>query len=129
MANLTVIATTAVPPHLRGALTRWMTEPMPGLYVGTLSARVRTELWNALAATVEDGAAVLLHPAATEQGYTIKTAGTRRRTPIDFDGLTLIALNPQEPDPTPTGPDTPPTTTSEFPLEPGQWSQINSPPE
>ncbi len=99
MASLTVIATTAIPPHLRGALTRWMTEPMPGLYVGTLSARVRTELWNALTATIEDGAAVLLHPASTEQGYAIKTAGSRRRTTVDFDGLTLIALNPQEPDP------------------------------
>ncbi|SDH09821.1 CRISPR-associated protein Cas2 [Sinosporangium album] len=98
MASMTVIATTAIPDHLRGALTRWMIEPMPGLYVGTLSARVRTELWAAVAASVGDGAAVLLHPDANEQGFTLHTAGHRRRTPIDLDGLTLIALNPAEPD-------------------------------
>ncbi|WP_304523706.1 type I-E CRISPR-associated endoribonuclease Cas2e [Actinocorallia sp. API 0066] len=117
MATLTVIATTAIPQHLRGALTRWMTEPMPGLYVGTLSARVRTELWTTLSATLEDGAAVLIHPAPTEQGYTLQTAGTRRRTPIDFDGLTLISLSPQEPDPAPTTP------------EPFPPSQIDNAPE
>lgn len=95
---MTVIATTAVPDHLRGALTRWMIEPAPGLYVGTLSARVRTELWTAVAASIGDGAAVLLHPDANEQGFTLHTAGLRRRTPIDFDGLTLIAFNPAEDD-------------------------------
>ncbi|ACY96533.1 type I-E CRISPR-associated endoribonuclease Cas2e [Thermomonospora curvata] len=98
MATMTVIATTAIPDHLRGALTRWMIEPAPGLYVGTLSARVRTELWTAVSASIGDGAAVLLHPDANEQGFTLHTAGRRRRTPIDFDGLTLIALNPAEPD-------------------------------
>ncbi|WP_231331913.1 type I-E CRISPR-associated endoribonuclease Cas2e [Actinomadura graeca] len=96
---MTIIATTAIPGHLRGALTRWMTEPMPGLYVGTLSARVRTELWSAVAATINDGAALLLHPDDNEQGFTLHTAGQRRRTPIDLDGLTLIALNPSEPEP------------------------------
>ncbi|MFD0851025.1 type I-E CRISPR-associated endoribonuclease Cas2e [Actinomadura adrarensis] len=98
MATMTVIATTAIPDHLRGALTRWMAEPMPGLYVGTLSARVRTELWAAVTASIQDGAAVLLHPDANEQGFSLHTAGERRRTPIDFDGLTLIALNPTEHD-------------------------------
>ncbi|WP_129838119.1 type I-E CRISPR-associated endoribonuclease Cas2e [Streptomyces sp. RFCAC02] len=96
MASMTVISTTAVPDHVRGALSRWMLETMPGLYVGTLSARVRDELWKAVSATIADGAAVLLHPQANEQGFTLATAGTRRRTPIDFDGLTLVAMNPRE---------------------------------
>ncbi|GAA1590089.1 hypothetical protein GCM10009678_85560 [Actinomadura kijaniata] len=98
MATMTVIATTAIPDHLRGALTRWMLEPMPGLYVGTLSARVRTELWSAITASIGDGVAVLLHPTDNEQGFVLHTAGQRRRSPIDFDGLTLIALNPVEQD-------------------------------
>ncbi|MFI1185765.1 type I-E CRISPR-associated endoribonuclease Cas2 [Streptomyces californicus] len=38
------------------------------------------------------GAVVLVHPAPTEQGYAIRTAGTRRRVPADFDGLTLIRM-------------------------------------
>ncbi|MBS2963951.1 type I-E CRISPR-associated endoribonuclease Cas2 [Actinocrinis puniceicyclus] len=98
MASLTVISTTAVPPHVRGALSRWMIEPTPGLYVGTLSKKVRDELWAVVAASVQDGAAVLIQPADNEQRFAIATAGERRRTPIDLDGLTLIALNPAEPD-------------------------------
>lgn len=90
-----VIATTAVPDHLRGALSRWTIEVVPGIFVGTASARVRDELWSAVTAVVGDGAAVLIHPAATEQGYALRTAGTRRRTPEDFDGLTLIRMTQQ----------------------------------
>jgi len=70
----------------------------PGLYVGTLSKKVRDELWAVIAACVGDGAAVLIHAADTEQRFALRTAGERRRTPIDLDGLTLIALSPHEPE-------------------------------
>ena len=76
---MVVISTTAVPEHVRGALTRWLTEPAPGLYVGTVSARVRDGLWSAVATSVGDGAAVCVHPAENEQRYLIRTAGKRRR--------------------------------------------------
>ncbi|PKT72332.1 type I-E CRISPR-associated endoribonuclease Cas2 [Streptomyces populi] len=92
MPSMVVIATTAVPNHLRGALSRWTSEVVPGIFVGAVSARVRDQLWQAITETVSDGAAVLVHPAPTEQGYAIRTAGTRRRVPIDFDGLTLIRM-------------------------------------
>ncbi|MCI0386216.1 type I-E CRISPR-associated endoribonuclease Cas2e [Streptomyces sp. CNQ085] len=92
MPSLLVIATTAVPDHLRGALSRWTSEVVPGIFVGTVSARVRDQLWDAVTETVGDGAALLVHPADTEQGYAIRTAGTRRRVPMDFDGLTLIRM-------------------------------------
>ncbi|MFD4363695.1 type I-E CRISPR-associated endoribonuclease Cas2e [Streptomyces anulatus] len=67
-----------------------MVEPTPGLYVGTLSARVREEAWSVVTASIGAGAAVLLHPAPTEQGFTLHTAGERRRIPQDFDGLTSL---------------------------------------
>ncbi|MEU1798271.1 type I-E CRISPR-associated endoribonuclease Cas2 (plasmid) [Streptomyces californicus] len=92
MPSLLVIATTAVPDHLRGALSRWTSEVVPGIFVGSVSARVREQLWQAVTETVENGAAVLVHPAPTEQGYAVRTAGTRRRVPADFDGLTLIRM-------------------------------------
>ncbi|MGW1766493.1 type I-E CRISPR-associated endoribonuclease Cas2e [Streptomyces sp. NPDC002073] len=92
MPSMAVIATTAVPDHLRGALSRWTIEVVPGIFVGTLSARVRDELWKSVSQVVGDGQAVLIHPAPNEQGYTIHTAGTRRRLPMDFDGLTLIRM-------------------------------------
>ncbi|WP_223830249.1 type I-E CRISPR-associated endoribonuclease Cas2e [Nocardiopsis quinghaiensis] len=86
------ISATAVPDHLRGALSRWLLEVTPELYVGTVSARVRDELWDATSACVADGVAVLLYPADNEQGFEVRTAGQRRRRPADFDGLTLIAF-------------------------------------
>ncbi|MFI6019025.1 type I-E CRISPR-associated endoribonuclease Cas2e [Streptomyces sp. NPDC051287] len=92
MPSMLVLATTAVPDHLRGALSRWTIEVVPGIFVGTVSARVRDQLWDAVIDVVEDGAAVLVHPAPTEQGYQIRTAGTRRRVPMDFDGLTLMRM-------------------------------------
>ncbi|MEU0741162.1 type I-E CRISPR-associated endoribonuclease Cas2e [Streptomyces sp. NPDC006134] len=92
MPSMVVIATTAVPDHLRGALSRWTSEVVPGIFVGSVSARVRDELRHAVTEVVGNGAAVLVHPAATEQGYAIRTAGTRRRIPAGFDGLTLIRM-------------------------------------
>lgn len=73
---MVVIATTAVPDHLRGALSRWTTEVVPGIFVGTVSARVRDQLWDSVTDVVGEGAAVLIHPAPTEQGYALRTAGT-----------------------------------------------------
>ncbi|MEU8794634.1 type I-E CRISPR-associated endoribonuclease Cas2e [Streptomyces sp. NPDC048643] len=92
MPAVTVISATAVPDHLRGALTRWLLEVTPTLYIGTISARVRTELWKNLTSCLTDGNAVLAYPAANEQGFTLHTAGPQRRDPQDFDGLTLIAF-------------------------------------
>ncbi|MFI0724323.1 MULTISPECIES: type I-E CRISPR-associated endoribonuclease Cas2e [unclassified Streptomyces] len=92
MPSMTVIAATAVPDHLRGALTRWLLEVTPELYVGSVSAKVREELWSAVSASTAAGTAVLAHPADNEQGFTLRTAGTQRREPLDFDGMTLIAF-------------------------------------
>jgi CRISPR-associated protein Cas2 len=90
MASMVVISTTAIPDHVGGALSRWLIEPCPGLFVGTVSARVRDELWSAVSASVGDGIAVLIHPADNEQGFALRTSGQRRRHVIDFDGLQLI---------------------------------------
>ncbi|MGW6287352.1 type I-E CRISPR-associated endoribonuclease Cas2e [Streptomyces sp. NPDC055107] len=57
-----------------------------------MSAKVRDELWAAVAACTDDGLAILAHPADNEQGFQLRTAGKRRREPINFDGLTLIAF-------------------------------------
>ncbi|MFC7329875.1 type I-E CRISPR-associated endoribonuclease Cas2e [Marinactinospora rubrisoli] len=86
MANMVVISTSAVPDHVRGALTRWMIEPRAGLYVGTLSARVREELWDIVQATLGEGSAVCIHPTDNEQRFLIRTAGPQRREVVDWGG-------------------------------------------
>jgi CRISPR-associated protein Cas2 len=103
---MVVINTTAVPDHVRGALTRWLTEPAPGLYVGTVSNRVREELWKIVAVSLGDGHAVCIHPDDNEQHFTMRTAGERRRVIFDSDGLQLVrftaaqdAQDTQEPQP------------------------------
>lgn len=96
MANMVVIATAAVPEHVRGALTRWMIEPKAGLYVGTLSARVREELWDVVADSLGEGSAVCIHPTDTEQRFLVRTAGPQRREIMDYEGLQLIQMNPEE---------------------------------
>ncbi|MGW3353751.1 type I-E CRISPR-associated endoribonuclease Cas2e [Nonomuraea rubra] len=101
MASMIVISTTAVPEHVGGALSRWLIEPCPGLFVGTVSARVRDELWAAVSASVGEGMAVLIHPADNEQGFAMRTSGQRRRHVVDFDGLQLIkfAADSRSPEP------------------------------
>ena len=41
-----VLVLSAVPEGLRGHVTRWLMEISPGVFVGTLSARVRERLWD-----------------------------------------------------------------------------------
>ncbi|MCC6227325.1 MAG: type I-E CRISPR-associated endoribonuclease Cas2 [Microthrixaceae bacterium] len=92
MATMTVIHLEAVPPALRGTLTRWMTEPVTGLFTGNMSARVRDEVWRMITRSRDTGRAVLVHTADNEQGYLIRTAGDSARRVIDIDGLQLIAI-------------------------------------
>ncbi|KOV35302.1 CRISPR-associated protein Cas2 [Streptomyces sp. XY431] len=99
MASMIVISVTAVPDHVRGALTRWLLEVTPYLYIGTVSAKVRQELWSSVSGCIGSGAAVLAYPAANEQGFSVATAGEQRRHVVDFDGMALTAtttLNSQE---------------------------------
>ncbi|MFF3113549.1 type I-E CRISPR-associated endoribonuclease Cas2e [Kitasatospora sp. NPDC057904] len=96
MATMTVLSATAVPDHVRGALTRWLLEVTPQLYVGTISAKVRDELWHAVSECIGSGVAVLAYPASNEQGFELRTAGEQQRRPIDFDGLTLVTMARQQ---------------------------------
>lgn len=87
----TVVVLIAVPPGLRGHLTRWMAEVAPGVFVGNPSARVRERLWELLGGRVGDGQAVMIAPAQNEQGWSVLTAGKDRWQPVDLDGLMLMA--------------------------------------
>ena len=81
-----------VPPNVRHALTRWMIEPAAGVFVGTMSARVRDTLWDIVQEETHGGWALLVCPDETEQGFTIRSCGEDRRHITDMDGLQLVAL-------------------------------------
>ena len=82
-----------VPVSLRGEITRWMLELRPGVFVGNISALVREKLWETICRKLKGGAAMLLHSAANEQGYKIRTFGDSIRKVKDFDGLQLITIS------------------------------------
>lgn len=88
---MTVVVLVAAPEGLRGHLTRWMIEVSAGVFVGNPSARVRNRVWTILAESIGDGQAIMVEPADNEQGWAVRTAGRDRWTPVDYDGLMLVA--------------------------------------
>ncbi len=86
---MTVMVLERVTPSLRGELTRWLIQPKTGVFVGRVSARVRDLLWEKIANAKKGGAALLIYQDATEQGFSIRTAGRTSKTIEDFDGLLL----------------------------------------
>jgi len=89
---MVVLLMEKVPTSLRGEITRWMLELHPGIFVGNISALVREKLWEMICQKLKGGAATLLHNAANEQGYNIRTFGDTSRKVRDFDGLQLIVV-------------------------------------
>jgi CRISPR-associated protein Cas2 len=76
--SLAVLATSSVPVGVRGALTQWYLEVLPGIFVGTPTARVRDLLWKSLCdglALDENAYAALIQESNTEQRFTIRTTG------------------------------------------------------
>lgn len=86
---MTVVILTAVPPGLRGHLTRWLLEISPGVFVGHISARVRKLMWERIVELVEDGRAIMVHSTQGEQrlGFTVHGHDW---TPVDHDGIMLM---------------------------------------
>lgn len=91
-----VIACENIPPALRGRLAVWLVEARAGLYIGSVSARIRDKIWSNVDAGIEEGNAVMIWSTNTESGFDFKTLGRNRRMPIELDGLKLVALHPEE---------------------------------
>ena len=89
---MTVVVLVGAPPRLRGRMPAWLLEIRAGVYVGDYSARTRERIWENVTGGIEDGDAVMVWSAKTEQGFDFATAGRNRRLPIDFDGLKLVSF-------------------------------------
>lgn len=96
---MVVLILEKVKPSLRGLLTRWMIEPKTGVFVGTMSARVRDLLWDKVGEKLgPDGGAILIHPARNEQGFAVRSLGKTKRKIIDLEGLTLVLKPHKDPE-------------------------------
>jgi CRISPR-associated protein Cas2 len=87
---LTVIVVTRVTAALRGKLTRWMLEIHAGVFIGTLSTRVRDRLWALVTGSRRLGACTIVSRTSNEQGFTMRSAGDPARSVVDYDGLLLL---------------------------------------
>lgn len=90
-----VIVTEAAPARLRGRLTVWLLEVRAGVFVGRVSRRTRELIWQTVQASIEGGNAVGIWKSQSEQGFEFATVGENRRVPVDLDGLTLVAFEPE----------------------------------
>ena len=91
-----VIAVSNAPPRLRGRLAAWLLEVRAGVFVGDYSARTRERIWEQVVAYIENGDAVMVWKAPTDQGFDFLTVGKNRRMPANFDGLKLVSFAPRE---------------------------------
>ena len=85
-----------VPTRLRGELSRWLIEPHPGLFVGSVSGMVRDRLWDETKKALGEGGATLVYNSNTEQGFAVRTFGKMRREIAEFEGLRLVSLPVEE---------------------------------
>ncbi|MBE6476208.1 MULTISPECIES: type I-E CRISPR-associated endoribonuclease Cas2e [unclassified Actinomyces] len=86
---MVVLILSASPASLRGAITRWLLEVSPGVFVGHLSARVREQLWELVRAYIGDGRALLIWSARSEQHFEIASLG-HDRDPVDIEGCIVM---------------------------------------
>jgi CRISPR-associated protein Cas2 len=85
-----VVVTENVPPRLRGRLAVWLLEVRAGVYVGSVSAKVREMIWENLETGAEMGNVVMAWKTNNDSGFTFKTLGSNRRLPVEWDGLQLV---------------------------------------
>lgn len=92
---MTIIIVERATPALRGQLTRWMLEVRAGVFVGTLSARVRDKLWELTCARNPKGGSLMIYRARNEQGFAIATHGDTSRSIFENEGLLLVRRPPE----------------------------------
>ena len=84
-----VLVLTSCPPGLRGYLTRWLVEISAGVFVGSVSKRVRELMWKRTVEMVRSGRAIMVFSARNEQRLSFLVHG-HHWEPIDLDGITLM---------------------------------------
>ena len=93
---MVVIVVESVSPRLRGHLRRFLVEVATGVYVGRIPARVRERLWDRVVSALGPGRALIVRPAANEQGFVFDLAGWTDRELVDLDGFQLSRILTQE---------------------------------
>lgn len=88
-----VVVTENVPSRLRGKLSVWLLEVRAGVYIGSVSKKVREVIWENISLMYGDGNVVLSWATNTESRFDFVTIGDNRREPINFDGVMLVKFS------------------------------------
>lgn len=89
---LVVLALENMSEGVRGKLTRWVIEAKAGVFVGNMNPVLREKIWEIVIENMDiETSALMIYSDKTEQGFSIKMAGTPRRYVVDFEGLSFIA--------------------------------------
>lgn len=86
---MVVVTLSVCPPKLRGDLSKWLFEISPGVYVGTLSRRVREKLWDRICSMIGCGKATMVYRVHGEQRLAFMTRGTDWQV-ADYDGIQIM---------------------------------------
>ena len=88
---MTVLILENAETGFRGEVTQWLLEVKAGVYVGNISAAVRERLWKKVKKSMQNGAALMIHSAQTEQGFAIEMFNMPERKVVDLEGLYFIS--------------------------------------
>ncbi len=95
---MTVFVFDNAKPGLRGELNRWFLELKPGVFVGNVNTRIRELLWDRICDEKMADGAVMVYPAANEQGFEMSLFGQPHREMVDLEGVQLIRVTGEEKD-------------------------------
>ena len=84
-----VITLSDCPARLRGDITKWFAEINTGVYVGSISARVRDEVWDRITENIGRGHATMVFGALGEQHMDFRVHNAYWE-PVDYDGIKLM---------------------------------------
>ena len=74
---------------MRGDLSKWLCEINTGVYVGSVSGRVRDAIWERVCQNLKNGQATMVYTAAGEQHMEFRTHNTSWEV-VDYDGIKLM---------------------------------------
>lgn len=90
---MVVVSLEHSPDYLKGWLCRYLYQVRPGLYVGTINAKIRHLLWEKIDGTADCKDAVMLWSDANEQQFSFCLKGDTRRKLVDSEGIHWICVN------------------------------------
>lgn len=82
----------AVPPALRGDLSRWLMALAPTVFVGRVSVAVRDGLWLRATSRSDTGRVIQAWRTPTEQGFDFRQHNAPGLQRADFDGIVLTSI-------------------------------------